>query len=107
MSLQQNNISRWNDLEPWYHASKFPQLQELLLLDNPIQRNARDADEYQREIVKRFPSLKVLDGNTLGALVKGIRFDVDTSQTSLSPSNLIFQGKSVKVSGVKEVAISA
>ena len=81
MSLQQNSISRWNDLEPWYHASKFPQLQELLLLDNPIQRNARDADEYQREIVKRFPSLKVLDGNTLGALVKGIRFDVDTNKS--------------------------
>lgn len=80
LSLQNNNIARWNDLDPWYHASKFPQLQELLLLDNPIQRNARDVDEYQREIAKRFPSLKVLDQNTLSTLVKGIRFDVDTSQ---------------------------
>jgi hypothetical protein len=49
------------------------------LIDNPIQRNARDADEYQREIAKRFPSLKMLDGNALGTLVKGIRFDIDTS----------------------------
>jgi nuclear RNA export factor len=79
LSLQQNNIARWSDLEAWSSSSKFPQLQELLLIDNPIQRNARDADEYQREIAKRFPSLKTLDGNTLGALVKGIRFDVNTS----------------------------
>lgn len=82
MSLQQNNITRWDDLEPWYHASQLPQLQELLLIDNPIQRNARDTDEYQREIVKRFPSLTVLDGNRLGAHIKGIRFDVETTKSS-------------------------
>lgn len=97
MSLQQNGISRWNDLEAWAEgpkqSSRLPQLQELLLLDNPIQRNARDADEYQREIAKRFPSLKVLDGNTLPTLVKGIRFDVDTTNKPLSSVKIDLPGK--------------
>jgi nuclear RNA export factor len=76
LSLQQNNIARWNDLEAWSPVNKFPELQELLLIDNPIQRNARNADEYQQGITKRFPSLKMLDGNPIPPAVKEIRFDV-------------------------------
>jgi nuclear RNA export factor len=75
LSLQNNQIGRWTDLDLWATQRKFPQLQELLLLDNPLQRNARDPDEYQRQCARRFPSLKVLDGTPL-ATVKEISFGV-------------------------------
>jgi nuclear RNA export factor len=88
LSLQQNNIARWSDLEPWQHSSKFPHLQELLLHDNPIQRNARDVQQYQREATSRFPSLKLLDGNPL---VK-MRFDVEILSKS-EPVKVELPGK--------------
>jgi nuclear RNA export factor len=84
LSLQQNNITRWSDLEPWSHATKFSQLETLLLIDNPIQRNARDPTEYQNEISRRFPSLKWLDGN---AIVK-IVFDIPTDSSTRSSADI-------------------
>lgn len=65
LSLQNNQIARWTDLDVWATQRKFPQLQELLLLDNPIQRNAPNPDDYRRQCARRFPSLKVLDGTPL------------------------------------------
>lgn len=72
--------------------SKFPQLQEIVLTGNPIQTNARDAAEYQRDILKRFPSLKVLDGVPLPTQPKEIKFGVPDSTVSAS-KNVELPGK--------------
>lgn len=88
LSLQNNQIGRWSDLDPWGRGHQFPQLEELLLLDNPIQRNARDSEDYQRQIVQRFPSLKVLDGNPVSTGVKKISFGPGLEATPKSFTEL-------------------
>ena len=84
LSLQNNQITRWSDLDAWGHGN-FPQLQELLLLDNPIQRNTRDPEHYQRQIARLFPNLLRLDGVQLGSGVTKIKFGVEG--TRATPSN--------------------
>ncbi|EPX72571.1 mRNA export receptor [Schizosaccharomyces octosporus yFS286] len=67
LSLANNRISTLKDLEPWAPKTKFPDLQELVLVGNPISQTtyANQLLQYQSEMVTRFPKLRLLDGNPI------------------------------------------
>ncbi|KAK9458065.1 hypothetical protein V1511DRAFT_22326 [Dipodascopsis uninucleata] len=62
LSLANNMISQWRNLDPWRH--KFRELRELILVGNPI----ASSNNYRSEIIRRFPSLKMLDGQVIEGL---------------------------------------
>ncbi|EPY52851.1 mRNA export receptor [Schizosaccharomyces cryophilus OY26] len=67
LSLANNRISSLKDLEPWAPKTKLPDLQELVLVGNPISQTtfANQSLQYQMEMVARFPKLRLLDGNPI------------------------------------------
>ncbi|WBW73552.1 mRNA export receptor, Tap, nucleoporin Mex67 [Schizosaccharomyces osmophilus] len=67
LSIANNRISTLKDLEPWAPKTKFPDLQELVLVGNPICQTtyANQVLQYQSEMVTRFPKLRLLDGNPI------------------------------------------
>lgn len=76
LSLANNDISRYKDLDAWAAKSKLSELQELILTGNPVREDemAKNREiEYRSEITKRFPSLKLLDNQPLA---QGITFDI-------------------------------
>ncbi|CCG82111.1 mRNA export factor mex67 [Taphrina deformans PYCC 5710] len=83
LSLANNDISRYKDLDAWAAKSKLSELQELILTGNPVREDemAKNREiEYRSEITKRFPSLKLLDNQPLA---QGITFDIgDDPKTS-------------------------
>ncbi|KAL1922051.1 uncharacterized protein VTP21DRAFT_10693 [Calcarisporiella thermophila] len=76
LSLENNNISRYIDLEALSGNQKLPNLRELVLLGNPLRQNeiqkSGDDVTYRSEITRRFPSLKMLDGQQV---LPSIQFD--------------------------------
>ncbi|KAK7206938.1 hypothetical protein BZA70DRAFT_236236 [Myxozyma melibiosi] len=60
LSLAENAIDQWRHLDIW--RQKFRELNELVLLGNPI----TSLPNYRAEVIRRFPSLKMLDGETVG-----------------------------------------
>lgn len=76
LSLANNDIKRYKDLDAWSNKNKLAELQELILTGNPIREEevAKNREiDYRSEITKRFPSLKLLDGQ---AIAQGISFDI-------------------------------
>lgn len=76
LSLANNEIKRYKDLDAWSAKNKLADLQELILTGNPVREDevAKNREiEYRSEITKRFPSLKLLDGQTIA---QGISFDI-------------------------------
>ncbi|KAK9477719.1 hypothetical protein V1514DRAFT_333228 [Lipomyces japonicus] len=59
LSLANNVISQWRHIDPWRH--KFRDLRELILTGNPLV----NVNNYRNEIIRRFPSLKMLDGQVV------------------------------------------
>ncbi|KAK9324166.1 hypothetical protein V1517DRAFT_272403 [Lipomyces orientalis] len=59
LSLANNDISQWRHLDPWRH--RFREMRELVLTGNPI----TGLNNYRAEILRRFPSLKMLDGEII------------------------------------------
>lgn len=59
LSIADNDIAEFRSLDKL--AKKLNNLQELLLTGNAIQTN-NSAETYQREVLKRFPTIKYLDG---------------------------------------------
>lgn len=58
LSIADNDIAEFRSLDKL--SKKFNSLQELMLSGNPIQIN-NDIQTYQREVLKRFPTIKFLD----------------------------------------------
>ncbi|KAJ7163930.1 hypothetical protein C8R43DRAFT_989194 [Mycena crocata] len=79
LSLQNNNLRTWKDLDPISsRREKLVNLQELVLMGNPLReieyRNG-NADRYKREISRRFVTLELLDQEPIAK----ISFDVAPS----------------------------
>lgn len=62
LSLAENAIDQWRHLDIW--RQKFRELNELVLTGNPI----TSLPNYRAEVVRRFPSLKILDGEPVGSM---------------------------------------
>jgi nuclear RNA export factor len=78
LSLANNEIRRYNNLDAWAGKNKLASLQELILTGNPLREDEmakNRAVEYRSEVTKRFPGLKMLDMEPIAA---GISFDVDS-----------------------------
>lgn len=77
LSLANNDLRRYKDLDAWAGKNKLAHLSELILTGNPVREDeltkGREV-EYRSEITKRFPSLKLLDGATVA---QGISFGLD------------------------------
>ncbi|KAK9471033.1 uncharacterized protein V1510DRAFT_235817 [Dipodascopsis tothii] len=56
LSLADNNLTQWRNLDPF--RGKFREIRELIMTGNPI----TSLPNYQSEMLRRFPSLKILDG---------------------------------------------
>ncbi|ORY87606.1 hypothetical protein BCR37DRAFT_353284 [Protomyces lactucae-debilis] len=77
LSLANNDFRKYANLDAWAGKNKLANLQELILTGNPLREEelAKNRSvEYRSEITKRFPGLKMLDGQPIAA---GISFDVD------------------------------
>lgn len=77
LSLANNDLRRYKDLDAWSAKNKLAELSELILVGNPVcdEELAKNREiEYRSEITKRFPSLKLLDGKPIA---QGISFDID------------------------------
>ena len=89
LSLSNNQLTKWKDIDAWKPKHKFRILRELLLTDNPICRSEMDRlgeQAYRAEVVRRFPSLKMLDGKVVEAAPEfkfGIEADSKTTTLSL------------------------
>lgn len=58
--ISNNKIEKWQEIE---RLRELPELEDLLLVGNPIERATKDAGlNWRVEVVKRLPSLKRLDG---------------------------------------------
>ncbi|KAK9466516.1 hypothetical protein V1512DRAFT_253652 [Lipomyces arxii] len=84
LSLGHNSISQWRQLDPWRH--KFRELRELILTGNPI----TGLSNYKTEIMRRFPSLKMLDGEVVQGLAMPElnKRGKERSSTSLAAANI-------------------
>lgn len=58
LSIADNDIAEFRSLDKL--ANRLPNLQELVLSGNPIQLN-NSIEQYQREVLRRFPSIQFLD----------------------------------------------
>ncbi|KAJ6608686.1 hypothetical protein B0H10DRAFT_2438921 [Mycena sp. CBHHK59/15] len=82
LSLQNNNLRAWKDLE--YISSrreKLVNLRELVLMGNPLRETeyqAGHSDRYKREIARRFITLELLDQEAIAQ----ISFDVAQGSSS-------------------------
>lgn len=63
LSIADNDIAEFRSLDKL--GNKFNALQELMLSGNPIQTN-NDIQTYQREVLKRFPTIRYLDVQPVG-----------------------------------------
>jgi len=73
-----NKISTWPEVE---RLKELSELEDLLLIGNPIEKNTRDSGEnYRVEVLRRLPTLKKLDGKPFDLAEKeqaeGIRKDL-------------------------------
>ncbi|KAJ6577471.1 hypothetical protein B0H19DRAFT_1120082 [Mycena capillaripes] len=79
LSLQNNNLRMWKDLDPISsRKEKMLNLKELVLMGNPLReqeyRNGH-SDRYKRELARRFVTLELLDQEAIAK----ISFDVAQS----------------------------
>lgn len=82
LSLANNDMRRYKDLDAWSSKNKLANLQELELTGNPVREEevAKGREiEYRSEITKRFPSLTILDRQ---AIAQGIVFDIGVDPQS-------------------------
>lgn len=89
LSLANNDIRRYKDMDAWASKHKLAELQELILTGNPVREDeiAKNREiEYRSEITKRFPSLKLLDGQPIA---QGISFDIGDDSTKPGSSGRI------------------
>ncbi|TFK62148.1 NTF2-like protein [Pluteus cervinus] len=82
LSLQNNQLRVWGDLEAISsRKGKMKHLRELILTGNPIRemefQHGR-GEQYKADIIRRFPSLEVLDQEP----IVSISFDVDGSSSA-------------------------
>uniref|UniRef100_A0A336LY00 Dynein axonemal light chain 1 n=1 Tax=Culicoides sonorensis TaxID=179676 RepID=A0A336LY00_CULSO len=54
-----NKIKDWTEVA---RLGNLPLLEDLLLKGNPIKRDDMDMEVYKREVIKRVPTLQILDG---------------------------------------------
>lgn len=69
LSIADNDIAEFRSLDKL--RNKLPMLQELLLMGNSIQSN-NNPETYQREVLKRFPTIKYLDGQPVNVTGRGL-----------------------------------
>ncbi len=76
LSLANNDIKRYRDLEAWAAKGKLANLHELIMAGNPLRelevQKGKEV-EYRSEMTRMFPHLKLLDGQPVA---QGISFDV-------------------------------
>ncbi|KAJ7671531.1 hypothetical protein DFH06DRAFT_1177844 [Mycena polygramma] len=85
LSLQNNNLRMWKDLDPISsRKEKMLNLRELVLMGNPLReqeyRNGNQ-DRYKREMARRFATLELLDQEAIAK----ISFDVAPSDPKAAP----------------------
>ena len=103
LSLANNDIRRYKDLDAWAGKNKLANLSELILSGNPVREDelAKSREvEYRSEITKRFPTLKLLDGQ---AVAQGISFGLDggedksaAAKDRLAVSKQFYENESVQ-----------
>lgn len=80
LSLQNNNLLFYSNLEALSGKTKLKELKELILLGNPLRENeikkTGDDVAYRSEITRRFPHLKMLD---MAPVAQSIQFDVQSA----------------------------
>ncbi|KAI0035362.1 hypothetical protein K488DRAFT_39110, partial [Vararia minispora EC-137] len=88
LSLENNNIRHWRDLDAISAISdrkdKLSKLRELILLGNPIRNEEYQkgrGDNYKNFIIRRFPTLEMLDQEA----VAKIAFDSPEASASSAP----------------------
>lgn len=97
LSIADNDIAEFRSLDKI--SNKFTALQELMLSGNPIQTN-NDIQTYQREVLKRFPTIRFLDvqpvSGTGGSIPQSVEFPVpirsnffDQDSSSLAAQDLL------------------
>lgn len=83
LSLQNNNLNRIKSFETFKHKLNF--LRELILVGNPVVNvnNPQDIENVKLELMKTFPRLIVLNGETLRyeqALINNLTFPFELQQ---------------------------
>ncbi|KAA1467548.1 NTF2-like protein [Dentipellis sp. KUC8613] len=89
LSLENNGLRVWKDLDCLSSVTgkkdKLTKLRELILIGNPLReleyKHSR-VDEYKNNVIRRFPSLEMLDKEP----VTKISFDAPTSTQTPTPS---------------------
>lgn len=65
LSLENNNLRTWKDIDSLSQVSdkrdKLKNLRELILLGNPVREQQNRGDQYKNHIIRRFPTLEMLD----------------------------------------------
>ncbi|THH21303.1 hypothetical protein EW146_g226 [Bondarzewia mesenterica] len=85
LSLENNNLRTWKDIDTLSQLSdkkdKLKNLRELILLGNPVRERQGADDQYKNHIIRRFPTLEMLDKEA----VAKIAFDNPAASTSSTP----------------------
>ncbi|KAF8207061.1 hypothetical protein K438DRAFT_1815618 [Mycena galopus ATCC 62051] len=90
LSLQNNNMRVWKDLDPISsRREKLLHLRELVLMGNPIREQEYqngNADRYKREVTRRFVSLELLDQEAIAKISFDVApADADAAAGSVKP----------------------
>ncbi|KZV95386.1 NTF2-like protein [Exidia glandulosa HHB12029] len=72
LSLENNELKTWKDIDAFSsRKGRLLKLRELILIGNPLReveyQHGR-GERYTSEIARRFPSLEILDGNTIAKI---------------------------------------
>ncbi|EJD37702.1 NTF2-like protein [Auricularia subglabra TFB-10046 SS5] len=72
ISLEGNELKTFRDVEPFAsNRKRLNKLRELILIGNPLREGflkSGRAEHYQSEIIRRFPTLEILDGSTIAKI---------------------------------------
>lgn len=77
MYISNNLIKDWSEFN---RLQEIPTLEDLLFVGNPLAESYTDESAYRAECVKRVPTLKKLDGETIIS-------DVDSSAQAAQAQN--------------------
>jgi dynein light chain 1 len=67
--MSNNKVEKWSEFE---RLKELPELEDLLFVGNPLERNTREKGEnWRAEVMKRLPNLKRLDGKPTDDITEG------------------------------------
>ena len=64
--IAHNRIESWDEFDK---LKKLPQLEDLLFMGNPLEKNCENIHTYYSNVIQRLPNLKILDGKRVDELV--------------------------------------